>query len=346
MKSEIDMEYLLRVFERIVNTPSPVGYYEEMNPVITELAGELGYSPFFDNKETAYIELPGEDDSRTVQVGAHLDTIGLMIRRIDNDGMIRVRNLGGNNFASLEGETVHIVTRDGRKYSGLMAHQSHSVHAFDDARTAERNEDTMMIIPDEDVHSKAEVNALGIRNGDVVYAEPRYELTGNGYVKSRFIDDKAAVACCFAVMKYLKDNGLRPKYRTLFAFPYSEEINIGGTYLPPEVSEFVAMDIGILGPDSDGNERSVSICAKDTASPYDRKLTNRLIEKAEKCGLDHAVDVFYRYGTDGSAALRAGNNVRAAAFGMAVYCSHGRERTHVKGLEATAQLLLAYVLDI
>ena len=44
--------------------------------------------------------------------------------------------------------------------------------------------------------------------------------------------------------------------------------------------------------------------------------------------------------------LRAGNNIRQAAFGMAVYCSHGRERTHIDGLDATARLIAAYVLDI
>jgi len=50
------------------------------------------------------------------------------------------------------------------------------------------------------------------------------------------------------------------------------------------------------------------------------------------------------YGTDASAALCAGNNIKTAAFGMAVYCSHGRERTHIKGLEQTTALLTAYLL--
>ena len=91
---------------------------------------------------------------------------------------------------------------------------------------------------------------------------------------------------------------------------------------------------------------SCAICAKDAATPYDYELTNRLIALAEKKSINHAVDIFYRYGTDANAALKAGNNLRAAAFGMAVYCSHGMERTHIKGLENTANLLLAYVLDI
>ena len=72
----------------------------------------------------------------------------------------------------------------------------------------------------------------------------------------------------------------------------------------------------------------------------------RLVNYAKKAGCDYAVDVFYRYGTDGNAAVRAGNNLRAAAFGMAVYCSHGMERTHIVGLENTMNLLLAYTLDI
>ena len=40
------------------------------------------------------------------------------------------------------------------------------------------------------------------------------------------------------------------------------------------------------------------------------------------------------------------NDLKAADFGMACWCSHGRERTHIDGIEATTQLMLAYVLDI
>lgn len=346
MKFQIDMDYLLDCFRKIVNTPSPVGFYPLLNPVLEQLAVTLGRTVTYDDRGTPYIVLDGEDNSKTVMVGAHSDTVGMVVRKIDADGMIRVRQLGGVNYGSLEGETVTVHTRDGRSYTGLFACQSHSVHVFDDARTLERSENTMMIILDERVASKADVNALGIRNGDFVSVEPRCQVTQNGYLKSRFIDDKAAIACCFTMLKYLSENGLKPKYRTILAFPYTEEIGFGGTYVPDEVSEYVAVDIGLIGPDYDGNEYKVSICAKDNAAPYDYDLTNRLIGYAEKAGCDYAVDAFYRYGTDGNAAVRAGNNLRAAAFGMAVYCSHGMERTHVTGLENTMNLLLAYVLDI
>jgi putative aminopeptidase FrvX len=88
----------------------------------------------------------------------------------------------------------------------------------------------------------------------------------------------------------------------------------------------------------------VSICAKDAFGPYNYELTNRLIELAKIYGIDYAVDLYYRYGTDANAAVQGGHDVRTASFGMAVYCSHGRERTHMDGLEGTAKLLLAYIV--
>lgn len=346
MRFEINEQYLLKCFERIVNTPSPVGYYAKLNPVLEQLADDLGFHVTYDRRGTPYITLEGHDNSKTVMIGAHADTVGMVVRKVDANGMLRVRQLGGVSFSSMEGETVTVHTRDGREYTGLFACQSHSVHVFEDAKTLERNENTMVVILDENVKSKEDVYALGIRNGDFISADPRCQVTANGYLKSRYIDDKGAIACCFEALRYLKEKGLKPRFRTLFAFPYTEEIGFGGTCVPAEVSEYVAVDIGLIGPELDGNEYAVSICAKDAAAPYDNDLTTRLVEYAKKADCDYAIDVFYRYGTDGNAAVRAGNDLRAAAFGMAVYCSHGVERTHISGLNNTVNLLLAYILGI
>ena len=46
------------------------------------------------------------------------------------------------------------------------------------------------------------------------------------------------------------------------------------------------------------------------------------------------------------AAIRAGNNVYAAAFGMAVINSHGKERCHIDSIVDTTKLAIAYALDL
>ena len=345
MDIKIDRQFIADCFRDFVNVPSPVSYYDEILPLVEEYAAKFGYPVTYDRKNTPYITLEGEDNSKTVMVGAHMDTLGLMVRKIEKDGTLRVRQLGGVSFQSIEGETMTVHTRSGKSYTGLMVCQSHSTHVFDDARSLERDENTMMISLDEKVETREDVLALGIRHGDVISFDPHCTITENGYVKSRFIDDKLAVAAVFAALKYMTENGLKPKYRTLLSFPFYEEINHGGAYIPPEVEEFVAIDIGLIGPDYDGNERTVSICVKDNFSPYDRNLTGKLIAEAEANNIKHAIDIFYRYGTDANAAVRAGNNVRGAAFGMACYCSHGMERTHLDGVVETVKLAVAYMMD-
>ncbi|BCN31228.1 M42 family metallopeptidase [Anaeromicropila herbilytica] len=343
MKIENYRDYILNTMKDFIEVPSPVSYYEEILPLLEKYAINLGYDVTYDRKRTGYITLEGEDNSKTICVGAHLDTLGLIIKTINSDGSISVTQLGGINYSSIEGETVTVHTREGKKYTGLMTCISHSVHVFDDARTLQRDENSMVIMLDKNVTSEDEVIALGIEAGDIVSINPRFEYTEDGYIKSRFIDDKAAVASVFTALKYMKDNGIKPKYRTLLAFPFYEEIGHGGAYIPSEVEEYVAIDIGLIGPELNGSEYQVSICAKDNYSPYDRGLTTKLIQLAKENEVDYVVDVFYRYGTDANAAVRAGNNVYAAAFGMAVHSSHGVERTNIKAIEETIKLLIVYL---
>ena len=341
---KIDASYLIETMRRLIAVPSPVGYYEKMKPELEAIAAELGYTVTYDNRDTAYITVAGADPTKTVCVSAHADTLGLMVRGINNDGTLRVRPVGGINFANVEGENVTLHTRGGKTYTGMLVCAHHSAHAFDDAKTMERNENTVYVLLDEPVKTPAEVRALGIRHGDYVSIDPRFTMTENGYIKCRFIDNKAAMACSFAVLKAMTEEKLTPKYNTVFAFSFYEEIGLGGIYVPEEISEYVAIDIAILDPDADGSEQAVTICAKDASMPYDYDLTNRLIAAADRVGCDYVVDLFYRYGSDAGQAIKGGNNVRAAAFGMGTYASHGVERTHITGVENTARLLAAYVL--
>jgi putative aminopeptidase FrvX len=55
------------------------------------------------------------------------------------------------------------------------------------------------------------------------------------------------------------------------------------------------------------------------------------------------VDIYPFYGSDASAAMRAGHDVPAALIGPGVHASHSLERTHTDGLVNTAKLIIAYL---
>ena len=75
-------------------------------------------------------------------------------------------------------------------------------------------------------------------------------------------------------------------------------------------------------------------------------IENLLQELSTKLKKQTYIDVFFHYGTDANAAIRAGNNVYAAAFGMAVINSHGKERCHIDSIVDTTKLAIAYALDL
>ena len=59
--------------------------------------------------------------------------------------------------------------------------------------------------------------------------------------------------------------------------------------------------------------------------------------------MNYAVDIYPFYGSDVSAALRGGNDIKGGLIGPGVHASHGMERTHMQAVENTYQLILAYI---
>ena len=105
------------------------------------------------------------------------------------------------------------------------------------------------------------------------------------------------------------------------------------------------MDTDLVGQGQTSAETAVTICAKDAASPYDYDLTETLVRTAEARGIPYRLDVFPHYGSDADAALNAGHDLRAGLIGPGVFATHFYERTHEEGLQATARLLAALLLE-
>ena len=151
------------------------------------------------------------------------------------------------------------------------------------------------------------------------------------------------MAVLLGLLKYIKETGKRPECDVQLVISNYEEIGFGASFIPPEITEFVAVDMGAVGEDLAGEERKVSICAKDAAGTYDYELTGKLIAIAKEKKLDYVVDVFPHYSSDVSAALRGGNNICGALIGPGVQASHNIERTHRLVLENTLELLKGYL---
>ncbi|MDO5415712.1 MAG: M42 family metallopeptidase [Lachnospiraceae bacterium] len=336
--------YVIEILEKLVNTPSPSGYTKAVMSLVEQEAGRFGFSSEYNRKGGLIITVPGKK-SRVTGLSAHVDTLGAMVRSVRRDGTLALVSVGGFMMESVEGAYCRILTRDGRSFTGTIQTKAPSVHVFDDARTLERKEANMEVRLDEEVSTAEDVLALGIGAGDYVSFDPKFVHTESGFIKSRHLDDKASVAVLLGMLKRFHEEGLTPENTLKILISNFEEIGHGCSWIPEEIEELLAIDMGAVGDDLNGSEYKVSICARDSSTPYDFDMTNRLIELAKEHGIGYVVDVFPHYGSDVSAALRGGSNIRGALIGQGVSASHGVERTHEKGILNTLRLLEAYVLD-
>lgn len=337
-------DYIMDVTKRLLACPSPTGFTKKAAEFVMNELETMGYAPKMTTKGAVLADLGGADDTDAVLLAAHIDTLGAMVTQIKSNGRLQLTNIGGMNPNNAEAENCRVYTRDGRSYEATFQLADASVHVNSEYNTTKRSYENMEAVLDELVHTKEDVEALGIMAGDFVCFDPRTVITERGYIKSRFLDDKFSSGILLGYAKYLKDFNVVPKRRVYLMFTTYEEVGHGGASgIPEGVTEMISVDMGCVGNGLGCEETMVSICAKDSVGPYDYDVTTALITKAKEKNLDFAVDVYPHYGSDVDVALQAGYDVKHGLIGPGVYASHGYERSHRKGAENTFELIRAYL---
>ncbi|MDR6225315.1 M42 family metallopeptidase [Desmospora profundinema] len=330
----------------LVCIPSPTGYTEKVVQYLEKRlqAARDDIQLRRDYKGGLLVTLPGKEGSPQRLLTAHVDTLGGMVKEIKADGRLRLTRIGGFTWNSIEGVYCTVHTRKGREVTGTVLPTHTSVHVYDDAAKQERNQENMEIRLDVAVTDADDVSRLGIGVGDFVSFDPRVETLESGYIKGRHMDDKASAAI---LLELILDTASSEEYLPCVSHVYFstyEEVGFGANAtIPAGVKEFLAVDMGAIGDGQNTDEHSVSICVKDSSGPYHYHFRNRLAALAEEEGLHYKLDIYPHYGSDASAAVRAGHDLVHGLIGPGVDASHAFERTHKDALENTYRLLKRYI---
>jgi putative aminopeptidase FrvX len=348
---EVDTDATIVFLTGLLNTPSPTGYHDEAIAYVRRHCAALqlpGLTMTENSKGALIMTLPGRSASAPRALAAHVDTLGAMVCEIKSNGRLFLTMIGGFAWQAIEGENVTIQSvRDGRRWRGTVQTINPSVHTSPKTRDAKREQEIMEVRLDARSSCKAETLALGIDVGDFVFFDPRVEVTETGYIKSRHLDDKAGVAVLYGALLALQRASVVPAQRTTFFISNYEEVGHGAaTGIPADVVDLLVVDMAAstTGEHQNSDEYSVGICAKDSSGPYDLQTRRKLTQLCEAGAIAYKIDTYPSYGSDGSAFLRAGGDVRVGLIGPGLDASHGYERTHRASLEATLQLAVSYLL--
>ncbi|SES43189.1 M42 family metallopeptidase [Salipaludibacillus aurantiacus] len=332
------------VIKELVEIPSPSGNTGEVIRFTEEFLADLGVETKSNRKGGLIAVLPGKNQTKHRMLTAHVDTLGAMVKEIKPSGRLKLDLIGGFKYNAIEGEYCTIETASGKNFYGTILMHQTSVHVYKDAGKAERNQANMEVRIDEKVSSAEEVRALGIEVGDFVSFDPRAQVLDNGFIKSRHLDDKASVGILLQLIKGVVEGKVELPYTTNFLISNNEEIGYGGnSNITPETVEYLAVDMGAMGDGQSTDEYTASICVKDASGPYHYELRKNLVKIAEENGIKYKLDIYPYYGSDASAAIRAGNDIVHGLVGPGIDSSHAYERTHKESIDETTKLLWHYV---
>ncbi len=291
----------------------------------------------------------GNDDAPVVMIACHMDEIAFYVRQIDDQGFVRVHNLGGFDTRNLFARRVRIQTRDGEEIFGNLNPGGRPVHiASEKDRTKIPKVHEFFI----DTGLDREELAEKVRPGDPVTLVQELVQLGD-LVSGKCLDNRAACWVGVRLLEALK----KTPYDVHVVFTVQEEIGLRGAItsgydINPDISIAVDTTLAVDTPGVPEEEQitalgeGAAIKVLDAYMVSDKKLVDEFIALAEEREIPHQYEVLPMGGTDGGAMQRARSGSRAITLSIPTRYIHTvTETIHRGDLQATVDLLQAYLSE-
>lgn len=340
---KIDQRYLMDVLLRMLAVHSPTGYTDEIVHVVGLELERLGIRFELTRRGAMRATLAGRQAAPSRALVAHLDTLGAMVRQLKPNGRLEVVPIGSWSSRFAEGARVTLLCDDGARRGTVLPLKA-SGHVYNDEIDVQpvgwRNVEVRVDAACETVE---DLQAIGFHIGDYVAFDAVPEVTDNGYINARHLDDKAGVATVLAAAKAIREADIELPVSCHLLFTISEEVGSGASgVLHGDVAEMVTIDNATPAPGQNSSELGVTVAMRDMTGPFDYHLTHKLLTICREHGVPHQRDTFTYYRCDAASAIEAGNDVRTALVCFGVDGSHGYERTHVNSLLSVGELITLY----
>jgi len=287
------------------------------------------------------------DDPETVMLACHMDEIAFYVRHIDDDGFIRLQELGGFDVRNLFARRVRIETREGEEIVGNLNASGPPVHIASEEDKEKIPEVRELFVdtglPTDELREK-------VRPGDPVTLVQDFRRIGE-LASGKCLDNRVA---CWVGVRALEE--LDRSDRELYvAFTTQEEVGVRGAQtsgfqIDPDVGIAVDVTLALDIPEVSEHEQITELGAGtaikifDSRSVSDKELVDRLVELAEEDGIPHQFEILPQGGTDAAGMQLAGTGCRAITLSVPCRYVHTiTETIHPDDLRATADLLLAYL---
>ena len=328
--------------EEMIKVPGVSGFEDDIRDCIREKIEAMGLNATEDNLGDLLVTLG--DKGPSVVMIAHMDELGLIVSKIEEDGSIRIRKVGGIDDRTLVGRVVEIKTQKGMVTGVLGLKPPHLMTDADDRKKVMTWQEVRV---DVGTRSKKGTEKLGIRVLDPMVFKKDITYIGKDLICARAVDVRMGCAIILDVLEKLKDAKLPIKLT--FAWSVQEETGLKGAKvigfnLRPDYVFAVDTMTTTDGPCMGETFEKVLIGGGPAMRMFDNEAIaspkmRRLVEEVAK-----AAKIPLQYGTGGGAtdgAAMQDFGCLMMPIGIAMRYTHSPvEIASIKDMENASKLLV------
>ncbi len=223
-----------------------------------------------------------------ILLAAHMDEVGLMISKIDSDGLLKFKPVGGIDLRILVSKPVLV---GDNKIAGVIG--AKAIHL-------QKKEERKKPIPLKELYidigakDKKEAEKL-VDIGDFAVFDTEFSLLGENHIKGKALDDRAG---CAAIIEILKEDFEFPVYAV---FAVQEEVGLRGAaraayQIEPDLAIVLEGTSASDVPETDEHNYSTTVDQGPAITMMDRSV---IVNKSILQGListagDEKIDYQYR----------------------------------------------------
>ena len=333
---------MLELLKQICEIPGVSGREQKIAAAIRDILAPYTDEVRIDTLGNVIGVLRGTADAETkkkIMFSAHMDEVGFMVTKVDDNGFMHAVNIGGPNMISASyreiifdngahGMLVPVVGCDGHGQVGKCVV---------DVGAANREEAEKVALPGDTFTLKAEI----------------IPMVGTRYA-GHPVDDRIGCAILIEAAKQLWE-GDRPANDIFYVFSVQEEINGNGGLTAayaerPDIG--IAIDVCGVG-DMVGSEPMImklgdgaAIKVKDSTIMCDWPLVQQMFAAAENNGIKYQREILLAGGTDATSMQKVAAGVRAGCISIPMrYLHTSAEMFDMADADACVALTVALSRD-
>jgi putative aminopeptidase FrvX len=214
---------LAQSLEQLMLIPGLCGHEGRVRRHIARELKALGVEYWSDRLGNLIATIEGTKGAPEIMLYAHMDQLGLIVRKIESNGLIRVERVGGVPERALASQEILLCVGEGKDVPGVIANKSHHATTPDEKYKVVPYQELYI---DAGFSSAEEVLKAGIDIGTPVVYRPHCVKLADDRIAGTSIDDRAGCAVVLEVARALLETKKRPTVHIVFSV--QEEFNLRG----------------------------------------------------------------------------------------------------------------------